>query len=284
MPKPRRNWIQEERRKTLGDYVSFCLGCGSVWRYFLEREGELAGGLPALRRRDAAPVPRVLGAVPVRVRDRVRGVRCGGPAAGGARRPDPQARPLEHRADDLREADHRHGLVLRRRAGCRAARGSAPSRPDAGSPGCRARSRAARARRSASPRPCRSPRRRSSPAARSGRHEHGDDHPFLVLPGFVAEPDRGRLPVRAQLVGDQRRVEVESEHGHGRTIIRRRARVRPSLARLCTRAASAPRRSEASAPRRSRSSIPGGRTPMRPPVYRSRKKLTILKTRTPRRV
>ena len=25
-PKPKRNWIQEERRKTLGDYTCFCLG------------------------------------------------------------------------------------------------------------------------------------------------------------------------------------------------------------------------------------------------------------------
>ena len=44
--KPRRNWIQEERRKTLGDYVSFCLECGSVWRYFLESEHELASTCP----------------------------------------------------------------------------------------------------------------------------------------------------------------------------------------------------------------------------------------------
>jgi uncharacterized Zn finger protein len=44
--KPRRNWIQEERRKTLGDYTSFCLGCGSVWRYFLEHEAELPAACP----------------------------------------------------------------------------------------------------------------------------------------------------------------------------------------------------------------------------------------------
>jgi len=31
-----RNWIQEERRKTLGDWVAFCLGCGFVQRYFEE--------------------------------------------------------------------------------------------------------------------------------------------------------------------------------------------------------------------------------------------------------
>ena len=44
--RPKRNWIQEERRKTLGDYVSFCLGCGSVWRYFLEHEDELPASCP----------------------------------------------------------------------------------------------------------------------------------------------------------------------------------------------------------------------------------------------
>ena len=41
----KRNWIQEERRKTLGDYTCFCLACGSVWRYFLEGEAELPAAL-----------------------------------------------------------------------------------------------------------------------------------------------------------------------------------------------------------------------------------------------
>ena len=44
--KPKRTWIQEERRKTLGDYTCFCLGCGSVWRYFLEGEAELPAVCP----------------------------------------------------------------------------------------------------------------------------------------------------------------------------------------------------------------------------------------------
>ena len=44
--RPRRNWIQEQRRKTLGDYVSFCLDCGSVWRYFLEDEAGLEASCP----------------------------------------------------------------------------------------------------------------------------------------------------------------------------------------------------------------------------------------------
>ena len=44
--KPKRNWIQEERRKTLGDFTCFCLGCGVVWRYFLEGEAELPATCP----------------------------------------------------------------------------------------------------------------------------------------------------------------------------------------------------------------------------------------------
>ena len=44
--KPKRNWIQEERRKTLGDYVQFCLRCGFTQRYFLEFEGSLPAACP----------------------------------------------------------------------------------------------------------------------------------------------------------------------------------------------------------------------------------------------
>ena len=41
-----RNWLQEERRKTLGDWVSVCLGCGFVQRYFEEFEAELPTECP----------------------------------------------------------------------------------------------------------------------------------------------------------------------------------------------------------------------------------------------
>jgi DNA-directed RNA polymerase subunit RPC12/RpoP len=44
--RPKRNWIQEERRKTLGDYVAFCVRCGFTQRYFLEFERELANECP----------------------------------------------------------------------------------------------------------------------------------------------------------------------------------------------------------------------------------------------
>lgn len=41
-----RNWLQEERRKTLGDWVGVCLGCGSAQRYFEEFEAELPSECP----------------------------------------------------------------------------------------------------------------------------------------------------------------------------------------------------------------------------------------------
>jgi len=53
--KAKRNWIQEERRKTLGDWVAFCVGCGFTLRYFEETEDELPASCPScageLRRR-----------------------------------------------------------------------------------------------------------------------------------------------------------------------------------------------------------------------------------------
>jgi rRNA maturation endonuclease Nob1 len=46
VPKAKRNWIQEERWKTLGDYVAFCLRCGFTQRYFLENEAEVPDACP----------------------------------------------------------------------------------------------------------------------------------------------------------------------------------------------------------------------------------------------
>lgn len=50
-----RTWMQEERRRTLGDWVAFCLRCGHAQRYFLEGESELPEACPQcggeLRRR-----------------------------------------------------------------------------------------------------------------------------------------------------------------------------------------------------------------------------------------
>jgi predicted nucleic acid-binding Zn ribbon protein len=35
------DWLKEERRKTLGDWVSVCLRCGAAQRYFEEWEADL---------------------------------------------------------------------------------------------------------------------------------------------------------------------------------------------------------------------------------------------------
>src|SRR5690348_13812606 len=56
-------------------------------------------------------------------------------------------------------------------------------------------------------------------------HEHAHDLTLLVLPALVAETDRRRLAVVAQLVGDDRGVEVEGVHAA--CIITRPAGVEP---------------------------------------------------------
>ncbi|HEV8097959.1 MAG TPA: hypothetical protein VGP56_02355 [Gaiellaceae bacterium] len=40
------DWLREERRKTLGDWVAFCLRCGFVQRYFEDYVGELPAACP----------------------------------------------------------------------------------------------------------------------------------------------------------------------------------------------------------------------------------------------
>jgi ribosomal protein S27E len=40
------DWLREERRKTLGDWVAVCLACGHAQRYFDEFEAELPAECP----------------------------------------------------------------------------------------------------------------------------------------------------------------------------------------------------------------------------------------------
>ena len=35
------DWLREERRKVLGDWVAFCLGCGAARRWFERFEAEV---------------------------------------------------------------------------------------------------------------------------------------------------------------------------------------------------------------------------------------------------
>lgn len=39
-------WLREERRKVLGDWVAVCLGCGFVQRYFEDWEDQLPAACP----------------------------------------------------------------------------------------------------------------------------------------------------------------------------------------------------------------------------------------------
>lgn len=43
------DWLREERRRTLGDWVAICTACGHGQRYFEEPEGDFAGACPACR-------------------------------------------------------------------------------------------------------------------------------------------------------------------------------------------------------------------------------------------
>jgi ribosomal protein S27E len=40
------DWLREERRKTLGDWVAFCVGCGHTQRYFVDFEHEVPRECP----------------------------------------------------------------------------------------------------------------------------------------------------------------------------------------------------------------------------------------------
>jgi ribosomal protein S27E len=40
------DWLREERRKTLGDWVAFCLDCGHARRFFDASESELPDRCP----------------------------------------------------------------------------------------------------------------------------------------------------------------------------------------------------------------------------------------------
>ena len=64
------DWLREERRRTLGDWAAFCLGCGHVQRYFAEDEAELPASCPtcggALRVRCPSCDARIASAFAVR--------------------------------------------------------------------------------------------------------------------------------------------------------------------------------------------------------------------------
>jgi rRNA maturation endonuclease Nob1 len=40
------DWLRQERRKVLGDWVAFCLGCGAARRWFEDFEAEVPDTCP----------------------------------------------------------------------------------------------------------------------------------------------------------------------------------------------------------------------------------------------
>ncbi len=40
------DWLREERRKVLGDWVAFCATCGAAWRWFEEFEAAVPDTCP----------------------------------------------------------------------------------------------------------------------------------------------------------------------------------------------------------------------------------------------
>ena len=83
------DWLREERRKVLGDWVAVCLRCGFAQRYFDDLEGELPDACPQcggeIRSRCPACDARFSSAFAVDVR----GLRRGSASRGAIRHPDP---------------------------------------------------------------------------------------------------------------------------------------------------------------------------------------------------
>jgi rRNA maturation endonuclease Nob1 len=71
------DWLREERRKVLGDWVAVCLGCGFAQRYFEDVEDQLPAACPQcggeLRARCPACNARFSSAFAVECEE------CGGP-------------------------------------------------------------------------------------------------------------------------------------------------------------------------------------------------------------
>jgi ribosomal protein S27E len=67
------DWLKEERRRTLGDWAAFCLGCGHVQRYFAEDEPALPASCPTcggeLRVRCPSCVAPIASAFAIRCED-----------------------------------------------------------------------------------------------------------------------------------------------------------------------------------------------------------------------
>ena len=85
------DWLREERRNVLGHWSAFCLELRRCAALVRGVRGRAVPDVPDLRRRDAAPLPGLHGALLVDVRGRLRGVRREAPRARAARDADPPA-------------------------------------------------------------------------------------------------------------------------------------------------------------------------------------------------
>ena len=228
------DWLREERRKVLGALDGALPG--------LRRGAALVRATPSPRCPSACPgcggdvdppLSGLLRAVLVDLRGRLRGVRrgsCASRSSSASRSAGPnrasntvvaqpaRARELEAEAGaDRREADHRDRVLVARRPGCRAGRGSgaiSSARRISGLSCSISRGESSREALHLDPVDHRVEDVLARPVA--GADEHRDDHPLRVLVRLVAEPDRRGLPVRAELRLDDRRVEVEGERRHVR--------------------------------------------------------------------
>ena len=92
MAKAKRNWIQEERRRTLGDWVAFCPSCGHVVRYFEDLEDGAAAACPQCETELVARCPSCDARLPSAFQ--VECEECGAPLRRerALRRPDPPRR------------------------------------------------------------------------------------------------------------------------------------------------------------------------------------------------
>ena len=107
------DWLREERRKVLGDWVAVCLTCGAGRRWFEQYEAEMPDTCAAVRRRAAAPLQGVQRAVLVDRRRRLRGVRRGAPPGRAVRLEDPPRETLEVFAEERRRDRPRQDLAKR---------------------------------------------------------------------------------------------------------------------------------------------------------------------------
>jgi len=83
------DWLREERRKVLGDWVAVCIKCGAARRWFEQFESEGPGRVSGVRRRTLASLQGVRRRLLVDRFRRLRGVRSAASPGRALRLEDP---------------------------------------------------------------------------------------------------------------------------------------------------------------------------------------------------